>query len=89
VIIEFDSSFTKSLSKLLDANLKLKIREIIEEATAANKLAEIKNVKKMKGYKTYYRIKSGDYRIGFELVDNTTVYFIIVAHRKDIYNIFP
>ena len=89
MIIEFDSSFTKSLSKLLDANLKLKIREIIEEATAANKLAEIKNVKKMKGYKTYYRIKSGDYRIGFELVDNTTVYFIIVAHRKDIYNIFP
>ena len=43
----------------------------------------------MKGFKNFYRIKSGDYRLGFELINNDTIYFIAFAHRKDIYKKFP
>ncbi len=34
-------------------------------------------------------MRIGNYRVGFELIDNSTVRFIVIAHRKDIYNIFP
>jgi mRNA interferase RelE/StbE len=86
--VEFDSSFNKALEKLNDDALKLKIWTIIQKVEDAQKLSEIKNLKKMKGYKTFYRIKLGDYRIGFEFVSNT-VNFITIAHRKDIYRTFP
>jgi mRNA interferase RelE/StbE len=49
----------------------------------------ITNLKKMKGFKAFYRIKLGDYRIGFELINKNTVYFVAVSHRKDIYKTFP
>jgi mRNA interferase RelE/StbE len=69
MIVEFDHSFNKNLSKLLSSNLKLKIYAVIEEVAAANKLPDINNLKKMKGFKAFYRIKLGDYRIGFELIN--------------------
>ncbi|WP_113639378.1 type II toxin-antitoxin system RelE family toxin [Nubsella zeaxanthinifaciens] len=88
MIVEFESSFNKALEKLNDNALKLKIWTTIQTVEDAQKLSEIKNLKKMKGYKTFYRIKLGDYRIGFECVNNT-INFITIAHRKDIYRIFP
>ena len=89
MIVEFDHSFNKNLSKLLSSNSKLKIYAVIEEVAAANKLSDINNLKKMKGFKAFYRIKLGDYRIGFELINKNTVYFVAVSHRKDIYKTFP
>ncbi len=88
MIVEFESSFNKALEKLNDNALKLKIWTTIQTVEDAQKLSEIKNLKKMKGYKTFYRIKLGDYRIGFEF-ENNTINFITIAHRKDIYRIFP
>ena len=44
--------------------------------------------KKLKGYKSYYRIKIGDYRIGVE-IENDVIDFILISHRKNIYNLFP
>ncbi len=46
-------------------------------------------MKKMTGYSSYYRIRVGDYRVGVELITPDTLRFITVAHRKDIYSIFP
>ena len=37
----------------------------------------------------YYRYRLGDYRIGIEQISKSTIRLIIIAHRKDIYNIFP
>jgi mRNA interferase RelE/StbE len=86
---EFEQSFTKSLEKLLDDSLKQKIAAIINEVETSVALSDIKQLKKMKGYKTYYRIKTGDYRIGLELINPDTIRFILVSHRKDIYKKFP
>jgi mRNA interferase RelE/StbE len=52
-------------------------------------LREVPNLKKMEGYKTYYRIKIGQYHIGFELTSSDTIHMILVAHRKEIYRYFP
>jgi mRNA interferase RelE/StbE len=56
---------------------------------AANSLSDVANVKKMQGFKTFYRIRIGDYRMGVELEDTSTLRFIVVLHRKDIYKKFP
>ena len=51
-------------------------------------MRDIKNFKKLKGYKNAYRIKIGDYRIGV-FIENKIVEFARVVHRKDIYRVFP
>jgi hypothetical protein len=43
----------------------------------------------MQGFKTFYRIRIGDYRMGVELEDTSTLRFIVVLHHKDIYKKFP
>lgn len=54
-----------------------------------DKLKDASVKKKLTGYKTFYRIRIGDYRIGIELEKTDTLRFIVIAHRKDIYTIFP
>ncbi len=55
---------------------------------SASSLEQIPSIKKLKGFKTAYRIRSGNYRIGIAL-QNEKVIFVAFAHRKDIYRIFP
>jgi mRNA interferase RelE/StbE len=43
----------------------------------------------MQGFQKYYRIRIGEYRLGFEMIDAETILFILVSHRKDIYKYFP
>jgi mRNA interferase RelE/StbE len=59
-------------------------------------LIKLKNVtvlkkveSKLTGYKKYYKIRLGDYRIGLEKINSTKIRLIIIANRKDIYKIFP
>ena len=89
MIIEFDKSFEKSLQKIKNKSLFSRIERIILECEKSNSLSEISNLKKLIGFKNYYRIRIGEYRLGVELIDNKTLRFILIAHRKDIYRSFP
>lgn len=89
MIVEFDKSFEKSLDKIKNKALFPKIEKIIINCENSKSLSEIPNVKKLAGYKTYYRIRIGEYRIGFEMIEKQTIRFILIAHRKDIYKSFP
>ncbi|HRO41300.1 MAG TPA: hypothetical protein PL009_00595 [Flavipsychrobacter sp.] len=60
----------------------------MQEVIAANKISDVKNLKKLTGFNDYYRIRIGDYRIGIFL-DGETVWLAAFAHRKDIYTYFP
>ena len=87
--VEFDKSFLKSLDKIKISKVLLSIEKIIIKCEEANNLHEIRNVKKLTGFTNYYRIKSGNYRIGFEVINKEIIRFIIFRHRKDIYKRFP
>jgi mRNA interferase RelE/StbE len=87
--VEFDESFLKSIGKLKDKDAASKLEIIIESVENAKSIKEISNLKKMEGYKSYYRIRMGDYRIGLKLIDNQTFRFILIAHRREIYRYFP
>jgi mRNA interferase RelE/StbE len=87
--IEFDKSFEKSLRRIHNPIIFQRLKRIIIQIENSPSLAELPNIKKLTGFSSYYRIRIGDYRIGFELIDSLTVRFVIIAHRKDIYNLFP
>jgi mRNA interferase RelE/StbE len=47
-------------------------------------------LKKMKGYKDKYKIRVGDYRVGLTLDKKNQIMICQrVAHRREIYQIFP
>jgi mRNA interferase RelE/StbE len=84
----FTKKFLKQVSALSNQTLQREIEFVIENAEKANSLPGIKNIKKLKGHKNYYRIRIGDYRIGLYF-NNTELEFSVFYHRKDIYKYFP
>jgi mRNA interferase RelE/StbE len=89
MIIEFDKSFEKSLDKISNKMVFQRINKIIIELEKSESLSNIPSVKKLIGFKKYYRIRIGEYRLGFEKINDNVIRFIIIAHRKDIYKLFP
>ncbi len=85
----FDASFLKSLESIKDKKLADKLLKLITEVESAKKLLDVKSIKRLVGFKNFYRVRIGDYRVGLELVNSEEVSFIIVAHRKNIYKLFP
>jgi mRNA interferase RelE/StbE len=85
----FDSRFSKSIDKLKVESVKLEVIKFIELAESVNNLKDLSNIKKLKGFKTFYRYSFDTYRIGFELENQHSIRLIKVMHRKDIYKKFP
>lgn len=86
--VRIDKSFERDINKIKDNKLLARIAEIIEQVQACSNSGEIMNLKKLKGNHRYYRIRTGAYRIGLFIEENT-VDFIRVLPRKDIYKYFP
>lgn len=86
--VAFTRHFEKQVDAVKDAKLKEIVSDTVNSVIVANSLNEVPNIKKMKGYKTAYRVRKGDFRIGF-IFQHNIVYFLAFAHRKDIYKIFP
>ena len=87
--VEFDKSFERSLGKIHDSRILHRLERIITHLEISSSLAQEPNIKKLSGYSNYFRLRIGDYRVGFELLNRTKIRFIIIAHRKDIFKIFP
>ena len=89
MIISFDHSFSKSLDKLKERQIIDRLNELIISMEKAEYLRDIPGIKPMNSHPGYYRIRIGDYRVGFELKRKAEILLILVAHRKDIYKRFP
>ena len=88
MLVKYRESFIKDLKQIKNKQVKKQIEKTIKFVKSASALSEIPNVKKLRGYKNFYRIRIGNYRIGFYLENNTLV-FVRVLHRKDFYKYFP
>ncbi len=84
--IAFLKQFYKDLDKITLDKVKNDIYHIIINVEKASNPIDVKNLKKLIGYKN--RIKTGDYRIGV-FIENNTIEFARIVHRKDIYKVFP
>jgi mRNA interferase RelE/StbE len=85
---EIEKAFVKDFRKLKNKELARSILEVIKQVSEAASPGEIINLKKLSGYKSAFRIRIGEYRIGVTIEKNTLT-FIAFAHRKEIYNRFP
>ncbi len=85
----FRKSFIKDLNRhAKDKDLLAKVKEIILQVEAADSVAAIANLKKLKAEGCYYRIRIGHFRVGL-IIEDDTVTFVRVLHRKEIYRYFP
>jgi len=88
--IFFKKTFIKDFKKL-PKDIQEKVREIcLFIFPNIKNLNELKNlsINKMQGFNSYYRIRIGNYRIGFKK-EGLTIIFMRALHRKDIYRFFP
>ena len=87
--VEYLPSFLKDLKALKSAPVFEQVKAIVfEEIPNLTDLQTIINLKKLKSDDSAYRLRVGDYRIGFYF-DGETITFVRVLHRKDIYRYFP
>ncbi|MEQ8361950.1 MAG: hypothetical protein RH948_03720 [Cyclobacteriaceae bacterium] len=86
--VAFLKKFSKDLDKITQPKDRKALLEVIKSVKEVNKLEDVPGVKKLTGFNDAFRIRSGNYRIGV-FVDGKVVQFARVAHRKDIYKIFP
>ena len=86
---EFTKRFQKEYKQLSSSGkLTSSLDEVVENVINAKKISDIKNIKKLSGFKVYFRIRIGVYRIGVK-IENETVIFAAFDNRKDIYKRFP
>lgn len=86
--VAFLKKFSKDLDKITQPKDRKALLEVIKSVKEVNKLEDVPGVKKLTGFNDAFRIRSGNYRIGV-FVNGKVVQFARVAHRKDIYKIFP
>ena len=87
--IAFKDSFHKDLKSILnDKKLFARIKETILLIEESPGIESIGNVKKLKSDGSYFRIRIGDYRLGFIVEDDTAV-FVRILHRSRIYRYLP
>ena len=72
----------------MDSGLSSTVEQVIEELKAASNITEVRNVVKMAGWESYYRIRVGDYRLGLEM-DGDVAILTRFRHRREFYRYFP
>ncbi len=80
--VEFSKAASKQFKKLpvnLQGRIQIKIDELATEPRPDG-------VKKLKDRENAYRIKVGDYRILYKIIDDILLITVIkIGHRKDVY----
>ena len=79
--------FDKEEEKLKNKALSKQIENVIRNLFAIENIHDIPSIKRLKGT-TAYHIRMGDYRLGVT-IENNTVIFHSVGHRKKFYDSFP
>ena len=86
--VRFTKTFLKEVDKINNPKLAQSVIDSIEKVKAAPDITSITNLKKLIGHKNAFRIRTGEYRIGI-LIENNTIVFSRFMHRRDIYKYFP
>jgi Plasmid stabilisation system protein. len=84
--VDYSKTFTKTVEKL-SVDKRNAVSKVITQVKKAAALSDIRNCKKLSGYKNVYRIRIGDYRAIFLfIVVDEIIYFQYFLHRGEAYN---
>ncbi|HBJ83184.1 MAG TPA: plasmid stabilization protein [Verrucomicrobiales bacterium] len=81
-------SFEKDVRSIRDKKLKVRLGETLAQIAMAKELAELSDVVPMSGHPGFYRIRIGEYRLGFYIQADTLI-LARFLHRREIYRFFP
>ena len=85
----YAASFVEDLKRLQGNATYERIKTLaFDTFPSLDSLSDVPNLKKLKNADAAYRIRVGDYRVGFTVEDDTVV-FKRALHRKDMYRYFP
>jgi len=82
---------TKTFAKQYErcpAHVQESAKSFITALEKAKNLKEIKDIKKLSGFKFFYHARIGQYRIGFK-EQSPTILLVCILERSQIYKIFP
>ena len=86
--IHYQKRFLKDLASITPkSRSKIEIL-VFHDLSESNKIEKLSKLEKLKGYHHYLKVRVGDYRIGIK-IENDTLTFERVLHRKEIYKFFP
>jgi mRNA interferase RelE/StbE len=88
VIVEASEQFLDDIKNLRDNKIKQRLLDKIEFLESVQSLQSVPQIKKMKGFSDAWRIRIGDYRLGFRLIGDTIVLGRFLS-RQQIYRFFP
>ncbi|MBF0564522.1 MAG: type II toxin-antitoxin system RelE/ParE family toxin [Nitrospirae bacterium] len=84
----YRKQFLKDLA-MIPLPYKKHVEELVFEILPSENFESLfSKISKMRGYKGFYKIRLGDYRIGVYITSNTFE-CVRVLHRKEIYRFFP
>ena len=81
--------YCSDFERISDKNIIRRADNAVEKLKTANSLREVTNIKSMQGYPGFYRIRFGDYRIGFSLEADNSVLLLAIDHRSVFYRNYP
>ena len=82
--VEFKKTALKEFNKL-PLKMQDKILEVAE-FLKVNPYSEVLQTKKIKGHDRLYRVRIGDYRMVYEVLNEVLVIYVIkIGHRKEVY----
>ena len=64
-------------------------RLVFDQIPESENIFQDLDIHKMRGYENYYRIRTGQYRIGCEITPDNRIIFCRVKSREEIYRVFP
>jgi mRNA interferase RelE/StbE len=82
--------FVKELRKC-PINIQIQAKGLLAIASEAESIEEIPDIKKLAGYKDYYRVRLGGWRIGLQMESGIVkiLYVMTIRPRGDVYKTFP
>ena len=87
--VEYTKRFLKDLAAL-PLEIQTRVEPIIFQELESENPFDLGYLEKMTGYADKYKIRLGDYRIGITIDKQTkTLICQRIAHRTEIYRIFP
>ena len=89
IICFYKKTFLNDLTKIPLHYRKNIERLVFEEVPNLDNIFNALDIKKMRGYRDYYRIRVGNYRVGCKIGVDKRIIFYRVKKRGEIYKIFP
>jgi len=81
--------FYRNVAKHRNRELAIAIDETLRQVQQAKSIEDIQQLKKLRKFSVYYRIKvKDDYRIGV-IIRGNKVWLACFGHRNNIYKNFP